>query len=91
MGIPRAIGFPGTNNATKLPEHGFASGDGPPTAAHFPGLVYDPLDLLQPEFPLAFRRISRNPQPTMPAVVVAAVGEIQAPFQGEAGNISHFL
>jgi hypothetical protein len=60
-------------------------------AAHLPGFIQNILYLIQAEFSAPFRRTRWDPQPTVTAVVVAPVGEIQVPSEGDARKVFGFF
>jgi len=52
-------------------------------------LINNVSDFVKGEFPVPVRISGRYPQPAVAAVVVAAVGQIEMAFQGEA-DIENF-
>jgi len=65
------------------PEHGFPAGDAPPLATHFPGFINEADYFLTRELRGFLFGVGWNSQPTVAAIIIAAVGEVEAARQGE--------
>ena len=68
-------------------QHGFAAGNQPPAAPQRPGLTHNPADLIKGKLPFLNGAVCRHPQPAVAAVAVAAVGQIDVAFEGQAWDV----